>query len=73
MKHWKRREGYFYGLNGESKEKAFNAFLDDCVEPFETKEAALDDAEEQRAEGNFMDDNATVQVYHMSLKLSEVE
>lgn len=72
MKKPKPTKGYFFGLNEEPMEKAYQAFLDDCIDPYETREAAIKDAEAQRQEGNFMDDSATVQVYYFEIRLMPV-
>lgn len=62
--------GYFFGLNDQPKNQAFEHALDDA-ELYETQEECLKEAEEQRAKGEFRDDNATIQVYNFEMILKK--
>lgn len=64
--------GYFYGLNNQPAEEAFEQFNDDCVYPYESYRTAVAGAEEERKKGNFFDDNATVQIYNFELKIKKI-
>lgn len=62
--------GYFYGLNGQPPEKAYEHFTEECIYPYESAQAAAEGAEHDRSEGDFFDDEATVQIYKFELKIS---
>ncbi len=66
------KEGYFYGLNDQTAESAYREFLESCTYPYESVEEALKFAEQDRANGNFVDDNAVVQVFHFKIELTKV-